>query len=212
MVLSRPGRTFPIPGTSQLQPHPSLPWLWSHMWPILGKKASLDVELIFQTVVLEKTLASPLDCKEIKLVHPKGNQSWIFIGSTEAEALILWPPDGTSQLIGKDPDAGEDWRQEEKGMTEEEMVGRIQWTWVWASSGRWWRTGKLGVLQSMGLQRVGHDWVTELNWTGGGNGKPLHYSCQENPMDREAWWVTVCRVAKSRTWQQWIMYLYYSAS
>ena len=72
MVLSRPGRTFPIPGTSQLQPHPSLPWLWSHMWPILGKKASLDVELIFQTVVLEKTLASPLDCKEIKPVNPKG--------------------------------------------------------------------------------------------------------------------------------------------
>ena len=65
---------------------------------------------------------SPLDSKEIKAINPKGNQFWIFIGSTEAEALILWPPDGTSQLIGKDPDAGEDWRQEEKGTAEDEMV------------------------------------------------------------------------------------------
>ena len=66
---------------------------------------------------------SPLDCKEIQPVHPKGNQSWIFIGRTDAEASILWPPDTKSQLIGKDSDAGKDWRQEEKGMTEDEMVG-----------------------------------------------------------------------------------------
>ena len=131
------------------------------MWELENKESWGPKNWCFWTVVLEKTLKSPLDCKEIQPIHPKGNQSWIFIGSTEAEALILWPPDGTSQLIGKDPDAGEDWRQEEKGMTEEEMVGRIQWTWVWASSGRWWRTGKLGVLQSMGLQRVGHDWKTK---------------------------------------------------
>ena len=76
-------------------------------------------------LVLEKTLESPLDCKEIQPVHPKGNQSWVFIGRTDAEAenLILWPPDVKSWLTGKDPDAGRDWRQEEKGTTEEEMVG-----------------------------------------------------------------------------------------
>ena len=78
----------------------------------------------FWTVVLKKTLESPLDCKEFQPVHPKGNQSWIFIGRTdaEAEASILWPPDGKNWLIGKDPDARKDWRQE-KGMTEDEMVG-----------------------------------------------------------------------------------------
>ena len=79
----------------------------------------------FWTVVLEKTLESPLDCKEIQLVHPKGNPSGIFIGRTDAEAEIpiLWPPDAKNWLIGKDPDAGKDWRQEEKGITEDEMVG-----------------------------------------------------------------------------------------
>ena len=75
-------------------------------------------------MVLEKTLESPLDCKEIKPVDPKGNQSWVFVGRTDAEAEtpILWPPDVKSQLIGKDPDAGKDRRQEEKGTTEDEMV------------------------------------------------------------------------------------------
>ena len=79
----------------------------------------------FWTVVLEKTLESPLDCKEIKSVHPKGNQPWIFTGRTdaEAEAPILWPTDTKSQLIGKDPDARKDWGQKEKGMTEDKMVG-----------------------------------------------------------------------------------------
>ena len=73
--------------------------------------------------MLEKTLKSPLDYKEIQPVHPKGDQSWIFIGRTDAEAPILWPPDAKSQHIRKDPDAGKDWRQEEKGTTEDEMVG-----------------------------------------------------------------------------------------
>ena len=79
----------------------------------------------FWTVVLEKTLESPLDCKEIQPVHPKGNQSWILIGRTdaEAEAPILWPPDAKNWLIWKDPNAGKDWRREEKGTTEDEMVG-----------------------------------------------------------------------------------------
>ena len=73
-------------------------------------------------LVLEKTLENPLDCKEIKPVNPKGNQPWIFFGSTVAEAPILWPPDSKSRLIGKDPDAGKDWRQKEKGVAEDEMV------------------------------------------------------------------------------------------
>ena len=78
-----------------------------------------------RTVVLEKTLESPLDCKEIQQINPKGNQSWIFTGRTDAEAetSILWPPDVKSQLTGKDPDAGKDWGQEEKGTTEDKMVG-----------------------------------------------------------------------------------------
>ena len=83
----------------------------------------------FWTVVLEKTLESPLNCKEIQPVHPKGDQSWVFIGGTDAKAEtpILWPPHGKSWLIGKDSDAGRDWGQEEKGTTEDEMTG---WTFV----------------------------------------------------------------------------------
>ena len=83
----------------------------------------------FWTVVLEKTLESPLDCKEIKPVNPQGNQPWIFIERTdaEAEAPILWPPDARNWLIGEDPDVGKDWGQEEKGTTEDEMVGWYHW-------------------------------------------------------------------------------------
>ena len=83
----------------------------------------------FQNVVLEKTLKSPLDSKEIKPVNPKGNQPWIYIGKSdaEAEAAILWPPDVKSWLTGKDPDAGKDWSQEEKGLTEDQMVGWHHW-------------------------------------------------------------------------------------
>ena len=74
-------------------------------------------------MVLEKTLESPLDCKEIQPVHPKEDQSWVFIGRTDAESPVLWPPHARSWLIGKDPDAGRDWGQEEKGMAEDEMIG-----------------------------------------------------------------------------------------
>ena len=81
----------------------------------------------FWTVVLEKTPESPLDSKEIQPVHPKGNQSWIFTGRTDAEAPILWPPDAKNWLIGKDPDAGQGWQPEEKGMAEDEMVGWHDW-------------------------------------------------------------------------------------
>ena len=109
-------------------------------------------------VVLEKTLESSLHCKEIQLVHPKGDQSWVFTGRTyvEAETPILWPPDAKSWLIWKDPDAGKDWGQEEKGMTEDDgwMASLTRWTWIWVDSGSWWWTGRPGVLQFMGSQRV----------------------------------------------------------
>ena len=118
-----------------------------------------------------------MDCKEIQPVHPKGNQSWIFIGRTDAEAEtpILWPPDTKNWLIGKDPDAGKDWRQEEMGTTEDEIDGWMasppQWTWVWVNSGSWWWTARPGVLQSMGSQRVRHNWASELNWNSSGQSK-----------------------------------------
>ena len=99
------------------------------MWELDHKEGWMLKNWCFWAVVLEKTLESPLDCKEIQPINTEGNQSWIFIRRTdaEAEALILWPPDAKSWLIRKDPDAGKDWRQEEKGMTEDEMVGWHHW-------------------------------------------------------------------------------------
>ena len=99
------------------------------MWELDYKESWAPKNLCFWTVVLEKTLTSPLDCKEIRPVHPKGDQSWVFIGRTdvEAETPILWLPDTKSRLIWKDPDAGKDWRQEEKGTIEDEMVGWHHW-------------------------------------------------------------------------------------
>ena len=99
------------------------------MWELDHKESWALKNLCFWTVVLEKTLESLLDCKEIQPVNPKGDQSWVFIGRTdvEAETPILWPPDAKTWLIGKDPDAGKDWRQEEKGAAEDEMVGWHHW-------------------------------------------------------------------------------------
>jgi len=99
------------------------------MWELDHKEGWAPKSWCFWTVVLKKILESPLDCKEIKPVNPKGNQPWIFIRRTDAEieAPILWPPDVKNLLIGKDPDAGKDWRQEEKGMTEDYMVGWHHW-------------------------------------------------------------------------------------
>ena len=118
----------------------------------------------FWTVVLEKTLESPLDCKETQPVHPKGNQSWIFIGRTDAETLILWPPDVKNWFIWKDPDAGKDWRREEKGTTEDEMLGWYHWL-----DGHEFEQAP-GVGDGQGglvccSPWVGHDWATELNWS-----------------------------------------------
>ena len=94
------------------------------MWELDYKESWVPKNCCFWTVVLEKTLESPFDCREIQPVHPNGNQSWIFIGRTDAEAEtpVLWPPDVKNWLIGKVPDAGKDWRQEEKGTIEDEMV------------------------------------------------------------------------------------------
>ena len=99
------------------------------MWELDYKESWGPKNWWFWTVVLEKTLESPLDCKEIQSVHPEGNQSWILIGRTDAEAEtpILWPPEVKNQIIGKNPDAGKDWRQEEKGTTKDEMVGWHHW-------------------------------------------------------------------------------------
>ena len=97
------------------------------MWELDHKKAWALKNWCFWIVVLEKTLESPLNWKEIKPVNLKGNQLWVFIGRTDAEAPIFWPPDVKNRFTGKDPDAGKDWRQEEKGTTEDEMVGRHHW-------------------------------------------------------------------------------------
>ena len=132
-------------------------------------------ELMFWTVML-KTLKSPLDSK-IKPVNPKWNQSWIFIGRTEAETEtpIIWPPDG------KDPDAGKDWRQEEKGTTEDEMVGWHHWF-------------------------DGHEFeqAPGVGDEQGSLANPLQCSCLENPRDGEAWWAAVYGVAQSRTRLKWL--------
>ena len=120
--------------------------------------------LCFQIVVLKKTLESPLGSKEIKPVHPKGKQPWIFIGRTDAEAPILWPPDAKSRLIGKKSWCWERLRAGGEGGNrgwDGWMASLTQWTWIWVKSGRQWRTEAPGVLQSMGLQRVGHDLAAE---------------------------------------------------
>ena len=105
----------------------SISHVW--MWELDHKEGWALKNWCFLIVVLEKTLESPLDCKEIKPINPKGNQPWIVTGRTdaEAEAPVLWPPGAKSRLIGKDPDAGENWGQEEMGMTEQEMAGWHHW-------------------------------------------------------------------------------------
>ena len=122
----------------------------------------------FWTVVLEKTLESPLDCKEIKPINLIGNQSWIFIGRTDAKAEtpILWPPDVKNWVTRKRPWYWERLKAGGEGDDREWdgwMASLTQWIWVWVSSGSWWWTGKPDMLQSRGLHRVRHNWATELN-------------------------------------------------
>ena len=138
------------------------------MWELDYKESWVLKNWCFWTVVLEKTLESPLDCKEIQPVHPKGDQSWIFIGRThaETETPILWPPDTKNWLIWKDPDAGKDWRWEKKGMTEDEMVGWYHhlnghgfgWT-PWVGDAQ----GGLMCCSSQGCKQL--DTTERLNWT-----------------------------------------------
>jgi len=135
------------------------------MWELDSEESWVLKNWCFWTVVLEKTLESPLDCKGIQPVHPKGDQSWVFIGRTddEAETPILWPPHAKSWLIGKD------WCWEGLGAGGEgDDRGWDGWmaspthTWIWVNSGSWWWTGRPGILQFMGSQRVRHDRATEL--------------------------------------------------
>ena len=160
------------------------------MWELDYKESWVLKNWCFWTVVLEKTLESPLDCKEIKPVKLKGNQSWIFIGRTDAEAEspIIWPPDVKNWLTGKDPYGWKDWRQEEKGVTEDEMVG--------------WHHGlnlhefeeALGVGEGQGslvcCSPWGHkelDMTERVNWTQFGLGKCFEASSQSNHRDTHHW-------------------------
>ena len=140
------------------------------MWGLDSKECWVPKNWCFWTVVLKKTLESSLDCKEIHPVHHKANQSWIFIGRTdvEAETPILWPPDVKSWLIGKDPDAGKDWGQEEKGTTEDEMVG---WHHQLDGHGFGWTSGvgdgQGGLMCCDSWSCKESDTTERLNWTDG---------------------------------------------
>ena len=153
-VLSSQSYVFPV----------VMLWLWN----LDHKKSWVPKNWCFWTVVLKKTLENPLDCKKIQPVHPKENQSWIFIGRTdvEAETPILWLPDTKSWLIWKDLDSGKDWRREEKGRKRMSWLDGItdSMDMSFKMSGNCWWTGKPGVLWSLGSQRARHDWANELNW------------------------------------------------
>ena len=143
-----------------------------------NKESWVQKNWLFWTVVLEKTLENPLDCKEIQSVHPKGDQSWVFIGRTDdkAETPI---PHAKSWLIGKTlmlGGIGGRRKGDDRGW-DGWIASRTRWTWVWVNSRRWWWTGRPGVLRFMGSQRVGHDWATELNWTRGREKEHWHHLC-----------------------------------
>ena len=148
-------------------------WHCFHCFPIYFPWSDDAMIFVFWMLSFKPTFCSPLSLSSrcfLVPLHclPKGDQSWMFTGRTDAKAEtpVLWPPHLKSWLIGKDPDAGRDWGQKDKGTTVDEMAGwhhrlsghEFEWTWSW-----WW-TGRPGVLQFMGSQRIGHDWATELNW------------------------------------------------
>ena len=158
----------------------SLGHVW--MWELDCEESWAQKNWCFWTVVLEKTLESPLDCKEIQPVHPKGDQSWVFSGRTDAKAEILtywnkyWKYWNTSNTSATWCEELTHWKRlwcwegtgaggegEDRGW-DGWMASPTRWTWVWVNSWSWWWTGRPGVLQFMGSQRVRHDWATELNW------------------------------------------------
>ena len=135
-------------------------WMWDY------KESWALKNWCFWTMVLEKTLERPLDCKGIQLGNAKGNQSWILIERTDAETPILWPPDAKSWLIRNAPMLGKIEGRKRRGQQRMRWLDGITDSvdMSLSSSGSWWWTGKPGVLPSTGLQRVRHDWATELNW------------------------------------------------
>ena len=171
------------------------------MWELDCEESWAPKNWCFWTVVLEKTLESPLDCKEIQPVHPKGDQSWVFIGrlmlkrnsstlATSCKELTDWKSPWCWEGLGaggEGDDRGWDgW-----------MASPTQGTWVWVNSGSSWRTGRPGILWFMGLQSVGHDWVTELNWT-------------TKEFTNYVWWYNdflyVCICKAWRLLSSWILY------
>ena len=140
----------------------------SHVWmsDFNYKESWASQNWCFWTVMLEKTLEHTLDCKLIKAGNPKGNQSWTFIRWTDAKdySPILWPSESENWLFAEDPypEKGERYRKGNDGRWDGWIASPTQWTWIWACSGSLWCTGKPGVLQCMGSQRVRHDWETEL--------------------------------------------------
>ena len=152
------------------------------MWDLQYKESWAPKNWCFWTVVLEKTLESPLDCKEIQPVHPKGNQPWISLEGLMLKLKLQYfghlmqRTDSLEKTLmwGKIEGRRRRGRQGWNGW----MASPTQWTWVWVNSGSWWWTGRPGVLQSMGLERVGHEWATELNWR-------VHYLCPPSFSDNE---------------------------
>ena len=145
------------------------------MWELNYKESWTLKNWCFWTVVLETTLESPLDCKEIQPVHPKGNQSWVFVGRADAN-LMGWCWSWNSNILVTWCEGLTHWKRlwfwerlkmggegDDRGW-DGWMASLTQWTWVWVSSWSWWWTGRHGVLRFMGSQRVRHDWETELNW------------------------------------------------
>ena len=161
-------RDITLPTKVRLVKAMVFPVVW--MWELDYKESWALKNWCLQTVVLEKTLESPLDCKEIQPVHPKGDQSWVFIGRTDvwswnSNTLATWWEEPTHL---KRPWCWERLRAGREGDDrgwDGWMASPTQWTWVWVYSGSWWWTGRPGVLLSMGSQRVRHNWATELNWT-----------------------------------------------
>ena len=163
------------------------------MWELDCEESWSLKNWCFWTVVLEKTLESPLDCKEIQPVHPKGDQSWVFFGRTDAKAEtpILWPPDGKSWLIWKDSNTGSDLGKEERRTTDDGwMASPTQWIWIWVNSGIWWWTERPSLLQSMGSQS---DMIEPLKWTVLNDRKCSMYS-SHFPKNGSVWKLTSFRI------------------